>query len=84
MDYLNQAKMMPGQRWSDRLTIDGQWENNLYTFVHLILPRLTRDLPAPFQLDGMTRVDDTDTHKAIREAVINMVIHANYRTSGSL
>jgi predicted HTH transcriptional regulator len=32
----------------------------------------------PFKLEGMTRVDDTPVHKALREALANALIHANY------
>lgn len=26
MDYLDKTNLLPGQRWSDRLTYDGTWE----------------------------------------------------------
>ena len=35
-------------------------------------------------LEGMIRVDDTVVHKAIREAVVNMIIHADYHSTGIL
>lgn len=32
----------------------------------------------------MVRVDDTAVHKAVREATVNMVIHADYHSTGIL
>ena len=84
MDYLDQTNLIPGVRWSDRLTYDGAWENNLYNFVKRILPKLVSDLKRPFKLEGMIRVDDTAVHKAVREATVNMVIHADYHSTGIL
>lgn len=84
MDYLDQTNLTPGVRWSDRLTYDGTWENNLYNFTKRILPKLVSDLKRPFKLEGMIRVDDTAVHKAIREATVNMIIHADYHSTGIL
>ena len=84
MDYIDESNLLPGSRWSDRLTYDGMWENNLYNFVRQVTPRLVSDIKRPFRLEGMTRVDDTPVHKAIREAVINMVIHSDYLITGVL
>ena len=45
---------------------------------------MVSDLKRPFRLEGMIRVDDTAVHKAIREAAVNMVIHADYHSTGVL
>ena len=84
MDYLDQTNLSDGIRWNDRLTYDGTWENNLYNFIKRILPKLVSDLKRPFKLEGMIRVDDTAVHKAIREAAVNMIIHADYHSTGIL
>ena len=84
MDYLDQTNLAEGSRWSDRLTYDGSWENNLYNFLKRILPKLVSELKRPFKLQGMVRVDDTSVHKAIREAAVNMIIHADYHSIGVL
>ena len=36
LDYIDKTNLLPGSRWSDRLTYDGMWENNLYTFFTII------------------------------------------------
>ena len=35
------------------------------------------DLPRPFRMEGIVRVDDTPQHKAVREAFTNSIIHAD-------
>ena len=84
MDFIDQSNLLPGSRWSDRLTYDGMWENNLYNFMRQILPKLVSGLPRPFKLKGIVREDDTSIHKAIREAVVNMIIHSDYMITGIL
>ena len=84
MDYLDESNLAPGSRWSDRLTYDGMWENNLYSFMRLVMPKLVSGIKRPFNLQGMARNDDTAIHKAIREAVVNMLIHSDYQITGVL
>lgn len=84
MDYLDQSNLIGDRRWSDRLTYDGAWENNLYNFIKRVMPKLVSDLKRPFKLEGMVRVDDTIVHKAVREAMVNMIIHADYHSTGIL
>ncbi len=84
LDYLDQTNLQPEERWSDRLTYDGSWENNLYNFFTRVLARLVQDIRRPFILKGAEREDDTPIHKAIREALTNLVIHADYMMTGVL
>lgn len=39
---------------------------------------MTEDLPKPFKLEGIQRIDETPVHKAVREAFVNLIIHADY------
>lgn len=84
MDYIDKSNLPPDSRWSDRLTYDGMWENNLYSFMRLVMPKLVSGIKRPFKLRGMTRDDDTAIHKAIRESVVNMMIHSDYQITGVL
>ena len=52
--------------------------------MRMVLPRLTRDLPRPFKMEGMERKDDTPQHKAVREALTNAIIHADLMLNGIL
>ena len=40
--------------------------------------RLAQGVKIPFKLEGITRVDDTPVHKALRETLANTLIHADY------
>ena len=84
MDYIDMTNLLPDSRWSDRLTYDGRWENNLYNFFMTVQSKLIKDLKRPFRLEGMERIDDTAIHKAVREALTNLVIHSDYMITGVL
>ena len=84
MDYIDMTNLQPDSRWSDRLTYDGRWENNLYNFFMIVQSKLIKDLKRPFRLEGMERIDDTAVHKAVREALTNLVIHSDYMITGVL
>ena len=83
LDYQERSNSDAQLRWSDRVTTDGSWSGNLYDFYQTVIQRLFRDLRGPFRLAGDTRLDDTPVHEALREALVNTLIHADYtgRTS---
>ena len=41
-------------------------------------------MPRPFKMEGVVRRDDSLQHKAVREAVTNMIIHADFMVNGLL
>ena len=84
MDYREETDVSFDVRWNDRVTYDGNWENNLFNFIQKVMPKLTADLPKPFRMEGILREDDTPLHKACREAMINMIIHADFQGEGTL
>ena len=84
MDYIDKTNLIGEMRYSDRITYDGTWENNLYNFFRKVLVKLTADLKRPFRLEGVQRNDDTPAHRAIREALTNSVIHADFFLSGGV
>lgn len=65
-------------RWVDRLYPDGTWEANLFQFYRLVLPKLQAFIPKPFILKGDARQDETPAHVALREALINTLVHTLY------
>ena len=71
-------------RWTNRICADGTWEANLFNFYQRVLPRLQSALPKPFILEGNIRKEETPAHVAVREALINLCIHADYSVNASL
>ena len=66
-------------RWTDRfVSSSGDWSGNVLDFYFHVYNKLQLDLKVPFEMDGPFRVDDTQVHKAIREALANCLINADY------
>ena len=67
-------------RWVDRLVPDGTWSGNLFDFYRIVYKKLTdpAGLKIPFKLKSGQRKDDTPVHEAIREALVNTIVHADY------
>lgn len=67
-------------RWSDRIvSSSGDWSGNVFEFWLKVSNRLTADLRKPFELDSkQLRVDSTPMHDAVREGLVNTLIHADY------
>src|SRR5208337_1321464 len=78
VDYREVSDEDGGPRWTDRFVPDGNWSGNLYDFFRQALRNLYRDLKVPFQLQKGQRIEDSPVHEAIREALINTIIHADY------
>ena len=78
LDY--QERMDDVARWTDRfISNTGEWSGNIHDFYFHVQNKLTQDIKRPFALkDGWERIDDTSVHKAIREALLNSLIHANF------
>ncbi len=69
-------------RWTDRLeSSSGEWSGNLFDFFIQMERKLLRDLKRPFQLNGFTRIDETPVHKAVREALANCIVNADFNFS---
>jgi predicted HTH transcriptional regulator/DNA-binding CsgD family transcriptional regulator len=66
------------RRWIDRVFIDGTWSGNLFDFFQIVITKLYSDLKTPFQLNGISRIDETPVHEALREALVNTLVHADY------
>ena len=74
----------PKDRWVNRICPDGNWESNLFQFYSRVLPILQNFLPKPFILEGNQRKTETPAHVAVREALTNALVHADYTENASL
>ncbi len=84
LDYQERPEARTEARWVDRVTLDGTWPGNLFSFYQKIILKLTADLKVPFELKGDERQDDTLVHKALREALVNTLVHADYTGRASV
>ena len=85
-DYREHLGDTEGERWSDRIYPDGTWEVNVYQFFTLVFQKLSKLLPKPFRLasDGVTRLEYSPAHTAVREALANALIHAQHNSKGNI
>ena len=83
-DYREHLTEDENVRWTNRICADGTWEANLFNFYQRVLPRLQSVLPKPFKLEGNIRKEETPAHIAVREALINLCVHADYTEDASL
>ena len=78
LDY--REKMSDEVRWNYRvISSDGTWSGNIFDFYFKIINRITDNLNVPFRIVNGVRQEDTRVHEAVREAVANALIHADYR-----
>ncbi|MCK4258714.1 MAG: putative DNA binding domain-containing protein [Halanaerobiales bacterium] len=77
LDY--REKFTGDERWSNRvISSSGTWSGNLYDFYFMVINKLTSNLDVPFRMQGLIRQDDTRVHAALREALVNALVHADY------
>ena len=82
VDY---REKLDSSRYTDRIWSDGSWNANLFQFFEKTLRSLTSDLKLPFQLDeNLMRKGVGPVHEAVREALVNSLIHADYRGVGGI
>ena len=74
--FLDYREMLdPTIRWTDRLqSSSGDWSGNVFDFFFRVNSKIAKDIKKPFKLEGITRVDDTPVHKAVREALVNCLV----------
>ncbi|MCG5534889.1 ATP-binding protein [Ectothiorhodospira mobilis] len=83
LDYRERLAEDDDIRWSDRLTIDGTWEANLFQFYQRVVQKLGYDpaLKVPYRPD---RRAQSDAHEALTEALVNALIHADHIGQGGI
>lgn len=94
LDYRERVSDAIADRWHDRLTVDGTWVPNLFQFFQRVFPRLTSGLKLPFAYHTSTttlppfadpiRAGLSPAHEAVQEALVNALIHADYRGQGGV
>ena len=78
LDYQERPEARTEKRWVDRLVPDGSWSGNVFDFFRRVYRKLAADLKVPFELKDGQRQEDTPVHVALREALVNTLVHADY------
>lgn len=86
LEYLDKS-VVGQERWQDRVVYDGTWgEGNLYNFFNLVIRKLYLGIEKSFNLlnDYKTRGEYSEIQIALREILVNSIIHADYKIEDSL
>lgn len=67
-----------GDSYKSRITPDGTWSGNVWDFYSRAYRKLRDDLDIPFSVKDGVREEDTPVTKALREALVNCLVHADY------
>lgn len=84
LDYQERPEAKAERRWIDRVTLDGTWSGNVFDFYRRVYPKLVAGIKVPFELRDGVRQEDTPVHVALREALANVIVHADYREPASV
>lgn len=84
VDYREREDANIDSRWIDRIYPDGSWSGNIFDFYRRTYRKLITDLKVPFELQDGLRLDETRAHEAIREALVNTLVHADYSGRSSI
>ena len=78
--FLDYREMLdPAIRWTDRIqSSSGEWSGNICDFYFRVYNKISMDIKTPFAMQGGDRIEDTPVHKALREALANCLINADY------
>ena len=79
LDYLEISSPDPDNRYDHKFSSDsGTWSGNLFDFFLEVDKRLAQNMNIPFRLNGRQRIDESPASVALREALVNTLIHADY------
>ncbi len=87
LDYRERFGENPSERWTDRLSLDGTWEGNVFQFYQLVMQKLSvgPGVKRPFRVDTEGyRSTGTPVTEALQEALVNALIHADYSGQGGI
>ncbi len=82
VEYINKSKTGQNSSYVDRVIYDGAWgEDNLYNFFNEVINKLylTINESSFIADDDITRVSPSKLRIALREALVNSIIHCDFK-----
>lgn len=78
LDY--RQELGTDERWQGRITSqDDSWSGNVFDFYRRVFNNMKQAINVPFKLDeNSQRIDETEAHDALREAIANCLTNADY------
>lgn len=78
LDY--RQELGADERWQGRITSqDDSWSGNVFDFYRRVFNNMKQAINVPFRLDeNSERIDETEAHDALREALANCLTNADY------
>lgn len=81
IEYIRKSSFSEKASFSDRIIYDGTWgEDNLYNFFFVVFEKLKNTINSSSKIteDNLIREDNSKLIIAIREALINTIIHCDF------
>lgn len=81
IEYINRSKSNSNSSYEDRVIYDGYWgEDNLFNFLYTVVEKLylTTNENSEIYDDSLTRKSNSKFRIAIREAIVNSIIHCDF------
>lgn len=78
--FLDYREMLaPTTCWTDCLQSSSEeWSGNVFDFYYRVYNKIIKDIKVPFKTVNGIRVDNTPVHDALREALTNCLVNADY------
>ncbi len=78
--FLDYREMLdPTIRWTDRLQSSSEdWSGNVCDFYFRVYNKIIKEAKVQFKTSNGTRIDDTPIHEALREALANCLMNADF------
>ena len=84
VDYQERPEATADRRYVERICPDYTWSGNLYDFYRKVYPKLVADIKVGFVVKDGVREEDPLSHVAVREALVNTMVHADYSLSNKI
>ena len=69
----------PTVRWTDRIQSQSpDWSGNVFDFYTIVSRKIVQLLKVPFKLVDTVRMENTPVHDAVREALVNCLVNADF------